>query len=46
LKNPHVSSVITGASKKEQVVENMKAAEVVARLDEGVMGRIEGILRG
>ena len=29
VKNPHVSSVITGASRPEQVVENMKALEVV-----------------
>ncbi len=46
LKNPNVSSVITGASKPEQVRENMKAGEVVDQLDEGVMKRIESILRG
>jgi len=44
LKNPNVSSVITGASRKEQVVENMKAITFVEALDEGVMERIETIL--
>jgi voltage-dependent potassium channel beta subunit len=44
LKNPNVSSVITGASRPEQVTENMKALAVVAKLDAGVMARIEAIV--
>ncbi len=44
LKNPNVSTVITGASKPEQVVENMKALDVAAMLTEPVMARIETIL--
>ncbi len=44
LKNPTVSTVITGASRPEQVVENMGAMSVMEKLDEGVMERIEGIL--
>jgi voltage-dependent potassium channel beta subunit len=44
LKNPNVSTVITGASRPEQVVENMKAVDVVAKLDSGVMERIENVL--
>jgi voltage-dependent potassium channel beta subunit len=44
LKNPKVSTVITGASKPEQIVENMKALDVVDRLTPEVMERIEGIL--
>jgi voltage-dependent potassium channel beta subunit len=44
LKNPNVSTVITGASKDEQVKENMQALEVVEKLDDGVMQRIEAIL--
>jgi voltage-dependent potassium channel beta subunit len=44
LKNPRVSTVITGASRPEQVVENMKALEVAARLDDEAMGRIEEVL--
>ncbi len=45
LKNPNVSTVITGASKPEQVIENMKALEVVPLLQEDVMQRIEAILQ-
>ena len=45
LKNPHVSTVITGASKPEQVVENMKALDVVAKLTPAVVERIEGVLQ-
>jgi aryl-alcohol dehydrogenase-like predicted oxidoreductase len=45
LKNPRVSTVITGASKPEQVKDNMKAGELVAQLGDDVMHRIEGILQ-
>jgi len=44
LKNPHVSTVITGASKPEQVSENMTALDVVPKLTEEVLDRIEHIL--
>jgi voltage-dependent potassium channel beta subunit len=44
LKNPHVSTVITGASRLEQVQENMQALDVVEKLTPDVMGRIEAIL--
>jgi voltage-dependent potassium channel beta subunit len=44
LKNPNVSTVITGASKPEQVRENMKALDVAVRLTPDVMARIESIL--
>jgi len=44
LKNPNVSSVITGASRPEQVTENMKALDVVPKLDTGVMARIDAIV--
>ena len=45
LKNPRVSSVITGASKPEQVKENMKAGELVDKLDDAVLQQIEQILQ-
>jgi len=45
LKNPNVSSVITGASKPAQVKENMKAGNLVSKLTEDVMDRIDQILR-
>ena len=44
LKNPNVSTVITGASRAEQVTENMKALQDVDKLTDDVMDRIEGIL--
>lgn len=44
LKNPNVSTVITGASRPEQVVENMAALDVVDKLTPDVLARIEGIL--
>jgi voltage-dependent potassium channel beta subunit len=44
LKNPNVSSVITGATRVEQVRENMAALDVVARLTDEVMARIEAAL--
>jgi voltage-dependent potassium channel beta subunit len=44
LKNPNVSTVITGASRLEQVAENMKALAVSAQLTPEVMARIEGIV--
>lgn len=44
LKNPNVSTVITGASRPEQVTENMKAVDVVPKLTSDVMERIEAVL--
>ncbi len=44
LKNADVSTVITGASKPSQVVENMKALDIVPRLTDSVMEQIEQIL--
>jgi voltage-dependent potassium channel beta subunit len=44
LKNPNVSSVITGASRVSQVHENMKALAVVPLLTSDVMGAIDAAL--
>ena len=44
LKNPNVSTTITGASKPQQVVENMKAIDFVEKLTPAVMDRIETIM--
>jgi len=41
LKNPYVSTVITGASRVDQVHENMKASEVAAKLTPEIMERID-----
>ncbi len=45
LKNPHVSSVITGASRPQQVTENMKALDVSHQLTPDVMQQIEDVLQ-
>jgi voltage-dependent potassium channel beta subunit len=42
--NPHVSTVITGASRVEQVQENLAALDVLERLDDDVMGRIAEVI--
>lgn len=41
LKNPNVSSMITGASKPEQIFENVKALAIVDKLTDDVMQKIE-----
>ncbi|MEI8051041.1 MAG: aldo/keto reductase [Actinomycetes bacterium] len=43
LKNPRVSTVITGASTPEQVVENMSALEAVPLLSQEVLDRLDVI---
>lgn len=43
VRNPNVSTVITGASRPAQVVENMKALEVVPKLTPDVVARIDSI---
>jgi aryl-alcohol dehydrogenase-like predicted oxidoreductase len=45
VKNPNVSTVITGASRVEQVHENMKALDVVSKLTPDVMTQIDGVLK-
>jgi aryl-alcohol dehydrogenase-like predicted oxidoreductase len=45
LKNPNVSTVITGASKVSQVEENMKAVEIKEQLTDDVMARIHEIVK-
>ena len=44
LRNPHVSSVITGASRAAQVRENMRALDVAAKLTPELIERIEQVL--
>jgi voltage-dependent potassium channel beta subunit len=44
LKNPNVSTVITGASRVSQVVENMKAMDAVDKLTDDVMAKLETLL--
>jgi voltage-dependent potassium channel beta subunit len=42
-KNPHVSSVITGASKLSQLQSNLGAVEVIAKLTPEVMAALDAI---
>lgn len=44
LKNPHVSTVITGASRVSQVEENFEALDLVPQLTDDVMEKIEAVL--
>jgi voltage-dependent potassium channel beta subunit len=44
LKNPSVSTVLTGASRVEQVHENMEALDAVNKLTPEIMARIETVL--
>jgi voltage-dependent potassium channel beta subunit len=45
LKNPNVSSVILGATKPEQLRENLGALDAVTKLDRSAMQAIEAALR-
>jgi voltage-dependent potassium channel beta subunit len=45
LKNPYVSSVITGASRVEQVHENMKASDIAPKLTADILERIDEIFK-
>ena len=44
--NPHVSTVITGASRPEQVVENMGALAAIDRIDADVRKRVDAVVGG
>ena len=41
LKNPNVSSIITGATRVEQLQENLKAIEVAPKITSEIMARID-----
>ncbi len=45
IKNPHVTTAILGATKKEQLTENLKALDVLPLLTDEVMTKIEEILQ-
>ena len=44
IKNPNVSTAILGATKKEQLIENLKALEVAPKLTPEVMQRIDEVM--
>ncbi len=43
IKNPNVSTAILGATRKEQLLENLKALEVLPKVDDSIMQRIDEI---
>lgn len=45
LKNPNVSTVILGATKKQQLLDNLKSLEVLPKLNTEVMEKIETIMK-
>ena len=45
LKNPNVSSAILGATKKQQLIENLKALDAIPKLDSEVLEKIEVIMK-
>lgn len=45
IKNPNVTTAILGATKKEQLLENLTALDVLPRLSSGMMDEIEDILQ-
>jgi voltage-dependent potassium channel beta subunit len=45
IKNPNVSTAILGATKKQQLIENLKSLEVVKLLTPEIMEKIDGIMK-
>jgi aryl-alcohol dehydrogenase-like predicted oxidoreductase len=45
IKNPDVTTAILGASRKEQLLENLKALEAVEKLNAEVMKKIDDIVQ-
>lgn len=41
LRNPHVSTVLLGASRKEQLLQNLEALDLVDRFDESTWAKLE-----
>ena len=44
LKNPNVTTTILGATKQEQLTENLKALDVLPKLTDEVLQQIETII--
>jgi voltage-dependent potassium channel beta subunit len=45
IKNPNVSTAILGATKKQQLIENLKSLEVAPMLNPEIMEKIDGIMK-
>ena len=46
LRNPHVSTVMLGASRTSQLLENLGALELAARYDDAIWTRLEAVTAG
>jgi aryl-alcohol dehydrogenase-like predicted oxidoreductase len=46
LRNPHVSTVMLGASRAEQLVQNFEALDVLGNLDDAAWSRVEASVAG
>jgi aryl-alcohol dehydrogenase-like predicted oxidoreductase len=46
LLNPHVSTVMLGASRREQLEDNLAALDVLPRLDAELVRRIQAVIGG
>jgi aryl-alcohol dehydrogenase-like predicted oxidoreductase len=44
IRNPNVTSAILGATKEEQLLENLKALDVVPKLTDEIMERIDAVM--
>jgi aryl-alcohol dehydrogenase-like predicted oxidoreductase len=44
-RHPHTSTVILGASRPEQITENLKAIEVVPKLTDELLEKIDTVLK-
>src|SRR3546814_13101189 len=44
LRNPHVSSVILGASRLAQLLQNLEALDIAVRVDDGGWARVAGAM--
>jgi voltage-dependent potassium channel beta subunit len=45
IKNPNVTTAILGATRKEQLTENLRSLEVLPKMNDDVMNAIEDIIR-
>jgi aryl-alcohol dehydrogenase-like predicted oxidoreductase len=44
INNPHVTTAILGATNKKQLLENLKAIEIIPKLDNEILNKIEKIV--
>jgi aryl-alcohol dehydrogenase-like predicted oxidoreductase len=41
LRNPHVTTVLLGATRKDQLLQNLEALDLVGRFDDATWSRLE-----